>query len=322
MRSIETKWRGKRFRSHLEAMWAVYFECLCIDWVFEPKPFELDDGTPYLPDFLLRNLTGRVNGNLWVEVKGQWDSESRHKVELFSRHKPLYLVDDIPYREDMSRWEGGMAAAAYNDGGPHPYNFETVDGDFFGAFLGVNNLGFPELFGNGDVYLRESWNHVNKLALKTAAMSRFDHGDRPDEDAITHCREMVCAMRFTYETAADEHKRITGGIDADELHRLREMLVELTEIKNRLGLTNIWLEAFDDAHAQASVYVQNKHLEYDIGMLRVASSHDINSGDDESLWYPLSGPTNKDLFSRRRETVEETAERNRWLREYNRRLSK
>lgn len=64
MKAIETRYKGYRFRSRLEARWAVFFDTLGIRWEYEPEGFELD-GVRYLPDFWLPDL------NAWFEVKGE-----------------------------------------------------------------------------------------------------------------------------------------------------------------------------------------------------------------------------------------------------------
>jgi hypothetical protein len=61
--AIETSYAGCRFRSRLEARWAVFFDALGIRWQYEPQGFDLD-GDRYLPDFYLPDQ------RLWVEVKG------------------------------------------------------------------------------------------------------------------------------------------------------------------------------------------------------------------------------------------------------------
>jgi hypothetical protein len=64
LRPIETHYRGYRFRSRLEAWWAVFFDALGIRWEYEPEGYETAGGR-YLPDFWLpREQT-------WVEVKPQ-----------------------------------------------------------------------------------------------------------------------------------------------------------------------------------------------------------------------------------------------------------
>ena len=61
---IETRAYGHRFRSRLEARWAVFFETLGVQWEYEPEGFDLD-GDLYLPDF--RVTTGALV--YWYEVK-------------------------------------------------------------------------------------------------------------------------------------------------------------------------------------------------------------------------------------------------------------
>lgn len=78
--AIETHYAGCRFRSRLEARWAVFFDAMGIEWRYEPEGYELEHritlkpGTiRYLPDFWLPDL------NLHVEVKGHldWDEMLR-----------------------------------------------------------------------------------------------------------------------------------------------------------------------------------------------------------------------------------------------------
>lgn len=71
--AIETRYAGCRFRSRLEARWAVFFDHLGIGWQYEHQGYHcsyrltLDDGTfPYLPDFWFPDLGlhGEVKGTL------------------------------------------------------------------------------------------------------------------------------------------------------------------------------------------------------------------------------------------------------------------
>lgn len=72
VKAIETSYAGCRFRSRLEARWAVFFDAMGIEWHYEPEGYELEHrlsnqpGTVrYLPDFWLPGL------GLHCEVKGQ-----------------------------------------------------------------------------------------------------------------------------------------------------------------------------------------------------------------------------------------------------------
>lgn len=64
---IETAYAGHRFRSRLEARWAVFMDALGITWEYEAQGYEVGpERRPYLPDFWLPDLAGGT----WVEVKG------------------------------------------------------------------------------------------------------------------------------------------------------------------------------------------------------------------------------------------------------------
>lgn len=69
---IETHYAGCRFRSRLEARWAVFLDHLDIKWDYEPQGFSIGPTTNrrrYLPDFWL------PEHDLWAEVKGDATEE-------------------------------------------------------------------------------------------------------------------------------------------------------------------------------------------------------------------------------------------------------
>lgn len=72
IKAIETRYAGCRFRSRLEARWAVFFDFIGTRWEYEPQGYEIgferDYETSvrfYLPDFYL------PDEDVWVEVKGR-----------------------------------------------------------------------------------------------------------------------------------------------------------------------------------------------------------------------------------------------------------
>jgi len=67
IRAIETRYAGHRFRSRLEARWAVFFDALGIDWEYEADGFETPAGR-YLPDFRIE-LHFPFSTWTWFEVK-------------------------------------------------------------------------------------------------------------------------------------------------------------------------------------------------------------------------------------------------------------
>ena len=53
IKPIETIYNGYRFRSRLEARWAVFFDAIGINYEYEPDGVLVENGEYYLPDFYL-----------------------------------------------------------------------------------------------------------------------------------------------------------------------------------------------------------------------------------------------------------------------------
>lgn len=64
IKPIETVAYGRRFRSRLEARYAVFLTTLGLRWEYEPEGFQLPSGW-YLPDFYLPD----IRGGTWLEIK-------------------------------------------------------------------------------------------------------------------------------------------------------------------------------------------------------------------------------------------------------------
>lgn len=184
MKPTETKYKGCRFRSRLEARWAVFFDTLSIKWWYEPERFDLQfdlaefvsasdgeilpqlaehhrslieslDGKKYwyLPDFYLPEL------NYWIEVKGPLPvREEREKVFLL--HDAIYYAtrDKIqePTTDADSAWNDFETASVYVFHGDIPWPYPQEG----------NALGYPDrtfdAHGYGEV---EFADHSEYLAL-------------------------------------------------------------------------------------------------------------------------------------------------------------
>lgn len=72
--AIQTRYRGYRFRSRLEARWAVFFDALGIPWEYEKQGYVLQSGECYLPDFWLPG-SDDCPPRMWLEVKGEMPGE-------------------------------------------------------------------------------------------------------------------------------------------------------------------------------------------------------------------------------------------------------
>lgn len=165
---IETVYNGYRFRSRLEARWAVFFDALNIHYDYEPEGFDLGEDGWYLPDFWLPQV------KMWAEVKaGIFSSDEKDKCKALAKgtgwaclmldgppacrnywaYEPEYDIEGMPELRDYIIFEG------------HRY-WET-EGRFFGTTWAVD----WEI-----IFLEEC---DGEEAVAAARQARFEHGERP-----------------------------------------------------------------------------------------------------------------------------------------------
>ncbi len=100
IKAIETSYKGYRFRSRLEARWAIFFDAMGFLWEYEKEGYSLPSG-PYLPDFFVTVPTQRKGNNqCWVEVKGMTPTGAEKQLvsELAeaTRLRTVILFGPIP----------------------------------------------------------------------------------------------------------------------------------------------------------------------------------------------------------------------------------
>ena len=104
IKAIETIYNGYRFRSRLEARWAVFFDAAGIKYQYDPEGYTLKDGTRYLPDFYL------TESDTHVEVKPNIresipDVERCIKMIVWGGPiKRIVFLSDIPGECDGGLW--------------------------------------------------------------------------------------------------------------------------------------------------------------------------------------------------------------------------
>ena len=108
MRAIDTHYNGYKFRSRLEARWAVFFDSLGIKYEYETEGFDLDDAGWYLPDFWLLHPVPSLADDgwgTWAEIKPRQISKTEFaKVEVLARgsgHNAL-IFQGRPWPGDYS----------------------------------------------------------------------------------------------------------------------------------------------------------------------------------------------------------------------------
>ena len=204
IKAIETEYNGYRFRSRLEARWAVFFDTAGIKYEYEPEGHELSNGDRYLPDFFLPELDAHV------EVKAKRPGYEREItriqdfIEWGGPIKQVVILSDVPYHGnsgglwhfpayywrglgvDAGWWffsdradsvGGHVSRARYTSPNITQFNLErgsfSIDpvSDF--TLKGLKN--WDRFCG----FTAESVNENVFSALKAARQARFEYGETP-----------------------------------------------------------------------------------------------------------------------------------------------
>lgn len=137
IRAIETRYAGHKFRSRLEARWAVFFDHLGIPWEYEAQGFEWGPqtvfcdswtdgvrpiiGGKYLPDFWLPSI------ETWFEVKGQHPTEEEfqlhHEFAILTKKRHICAFGDIPTPKSLKTSLSDSMLMLNEDGGDVAYQW-------------------------------------------------------------------------------------------------------------------------------------------------------------------------------------------------------
>lgn len=83
IKAIETVYNGYRFRSRLEARWAVFFDTLGVKYEYEHEGFDLGHGQRYLPDFHFSTMQFIIYGSDgWLKFEAETYLEVKPIAEL------------------------------------------------------------------------------------------------------------------------------------------------------------------------------------------------------------------------------------------------
>ena len=198
IKAIETIYKGYRFRSRLEARWAVFFDALKLPWEYEPEGFEFEGGLRYLPDFRVE-YPGRNETEIhkeWFEVKGDLkeltDCELA-KIYEFSKHHRITILDGTPRPTMFTQYgpddhENGVYD--HKTDLSLPFNITEIKKDlFFTATLeNENRSGWALWSDKGRMWWDDHVNYFSpttcfgsdnsiEYASDKARQARFEHGE-------------------------------------------------------------------------------------------------------------------------------------------------
>jgi hypothetical protein len=186
IKAIETFYKGYKFRSRLEARWAVFFDALGLEYQYEPEGFDLGDGIFYLPDFYLPKLRA------WVEIKGNTPTaEEKEKIRRLNQHVgvPCFIFSGLPNEHKSYGWFWEIA----NSGGGAICSEDTIccsRNNSFGFHYTSNGdiPGFNLNYCEDRVVVDSEWEAMphfsacfypypgGDAAATVAKQARFEHG--------------------------------------------------------------------------------------------------------------------------------------------------
>lgn len=180
MQPIQTHYKGFRFRSRLEARWAVFLDALDACWSYEREGFDLS-GTWYLPDFWVDDW------NSWIEIKGTAASEEEaRKCQLLAQAsgRHVLLLSGEPWIEDDKKQYDITLFVNEDFGTSGTVGWEFGEGrrcseeiwlvsDSYGAFA------IKPMPHQGDHKYPLSGSSAGRIvaALRAARGARFEHGE-------------------------------------------------------------------------------------------------------------------------------------------------
>lgn len=172
LQAIETVYNGYRFRSRLEARWAVFFDALDMRWEYEKEGYDLGIGW-YLPDFWLtkRGRYGWEGGeavSVWAEVKPE-----RFTAIEIERCKRLVAMTQADCIMLVGLPEPEVYYAIEYD----PQSRMAIDSVDLLLHSSKNRFWWSP--GEEDIEYLRNENREYQYACDAARQARFEHGKTP-----------------------------------------------------------------------------------------------------------------------------------------------
>lgn len=98
IKPIETEYKGYRFRSRLEARWAVFFDALGLNWEYETEGYDIL-GEWYLPDFWIKDY------ECFIEIKPEVEDHTLYYNFRNVVQKTIILISGTPW-DYTATWFG------------------------------------------------------------------------------------------------------------------------------------------------------------------------------------------------------------------------
>lgn len=192
IKPIETKYKGYKFRSRLEARWAVFFDAVGMPYEYEREGFDVN-GRWYLPDFYLPWY------RCYVEIKPDVEEDIKAADEIlkpFSESKAILLCVGDPLNDNMTLYENsktykanflegcwwgstGAPESAYCGMTKHWISLICETKDITSFNCAARGTVDCDESGVDKVYLCD-YRSTLSAYKKKAREARFEHGEKPE----------------------------------------------------------------------------------------------------------------------------------------------
>ena len=209
-KAIQTEYNGYKFRSRLEARWAVFFDAVGIEYLYEPEGFEveIEEGKKcmYLPDFYL------PKEKIYCEVKPSLEELKKEAEKLAwmidfggPLSDGLMILGQIPFVEAYKgvplfikySWQEGIYAELVTFGNgiivSSHFDLSSVD---FPCCTTAPELPLPYMLSEDDweklykftdyfftTFENSVWSlcsrEIPRVGYLRASSARFEHGEKP-----------------------------------------------------------------------------------------------------------------------------------------------
>lgn len=199
-KALPTNYKGISFKSRSEAFWAVFFDACGVDWRYEEQGYNMG-GVNYLPDFYLRDVIVRQNGDgdgedLYVEVKGNMFGDDLEKITKFAGdirndidaifQNPILVVPSVPYGDTMTERERD----AYRTWKRKAYYYNTCF-----IHCGEDHYSLPVIRYDGKLWITRGdyrWRmdeERTQRAYFIANKTSFEHGHTPTYTSVVEAMQ-------------------------------------------------------------------------------------------------------------------------------------
>lgn len=194
IRPIETRYKGYRFRSRLEARWAVFFDAIGLEYEYEAQGFELKSGR-YLPDFYIPIL------KKFVEVKPRNDVKLVLPAIYFAGRMRSYRTE---FTNGHQRIVVGSNGAVFSYSGP----FYTKITDEYDHDYSAHDSPLSENYDHNHNVVRRDFEEIRNSKMLFALFTDTEAHGTLVEIGVAHALKKRVVIAFVGDDVSNLAKEL------------------------------------------------------------------------------------------------------------------